>query len=162
MARQSQLQQAVETLRFQTGLLTQFFGFLIAVDALLVGYALAQRQAVFYLLAISAPLVALAASWVALNYAVPIVYVAVRLERQLLPAEDTMVATYVRTKFPIVFQRIVAALEATDPLQRDHIIGRRLRFSDVGTIVLTLVFVDILVHMVLFLLALTVFRHRLM
>jgi hypothetical protein len=105
---------------------------------LLVGYALSQRQAVFYLLAISAPLLTLAATWVVLSYAVPVAYVAVRLERQLLPEEDTVVATYVRTKFPVIYRRIAAVLETTDLHERDHIIGRRLPFLDIGRTMLVL------------------------
>lgn len=161
-ARHVQLQQAIETLRFQAGLLVQFYGFLIAVDALLVGYAISQKQAAFYLLAVSAPMLTMMASWVILVHAIPVAYVAIQLERRLLPDEDTVTVTWVRSRFPAVYRQITAALEAADAYERDRLVRRRVTLRDISNRIVLLVLADIAAHVVLFVVAVAVFHHKVM
>jgi hypothetical protein len=162
-ALQTQLQQAVETLRFQTGLLVQVWGFLIAADAVLVGYALSQKQAFLLLVASATPPLMLFAAWRTVSYELPIAYVAIRIERELLPNHETVTASYVRIRHPAVYQQIVAALELSDVADRYRLIGAT-RFSNGPSreLMPALFLVGTISHLCLFVLSLTTFHYKLM
>jgi len=85
-----QLQQAVETFRVQMSLLVQIWGFLIAADAILLGYALVQHKAVLLLAASGMPILMFLATRAMYLHGTPLLYVAVRLERELMPSQDTL------------------------------------------------------------------------
>src|SRR5689334_16371754 len=95
---QLQLQQAVETFRFQMGLLVQVWGFLIAADAILVGYSLSQRKAVLLVAASVMPILMFLAVRAIYSHGLPFLYIALQIERQLMPDRDTLTASYARMK----------------------------------------------------------------
>lgn len=109
-----ELQQAIETFRFQTGLLTQVCGFLVAVDSLLVGYGLTQNKSILLAIATSIPLLMIAALLRILKHALPISLVALRLERLLLGGQIGLATTYLQMQFSDFYSPLEAVLESGD------------------------------------------------
>jgi hypothetical protein len=101
-----QLQEALVTFRLQTSMMVQAFGFLVAADALLLGYGFSQKEAGILLIAGFMPLALLFVYIEVARHAVPVAYVAIRLERLLLPGEMTLAATYCATRIRPVFSAI--------------------------------------------------------
>jgi hypothetical protein len=94
-----QLQQSLETFRYAYNLLTQFAGFLIAADALLIGYGLSQRiSSVFLFGALIPAAIGLAMSQFVLHV-LPIWYVGMLTESRLEMSNDGLVGLYVRTHY---------------------------------------------------------------
>jgi hypothetical protein len=159
--KQLQLQQAVDTFRFQMGLLVQFWGFLIAADAVLVGYALSQRQAVLLLAASAMPIFMMLVARGIYLHGLPFLYVALRLERELMPREDSLTASYARMRFPHIYARVVAALDIEDVRKRDKAINNLKRHA-IRPRSLVVLLTGYLAHLGLFFVALAGFHYRFM
>jgi hypothetical protein len=101
-----QLQEAISTFQLQTSMMAQAFGFIIAADALLLGYGFSEREAGILLVASFMPLALLFVYIEILNHAAPVAYVAIRLEKILLPGELTLAATYAATRLGAAFRLI--------------------------------------------------------
>lgn len=159
---QLQLQQAVETFRFQMGLLVQVWGFLITADAILIGYSLSQRKSVLIAVASVMPVLMLLAVRAIYTHSLPFIYTAIGIERQLMPDRDTLAASYTRMKFPLLYNKILATLDLGDPNLSDAIVesGFPGRWSGVG--MRRLFIVGFLSHLTLFVLALAVFHYPFM
>ncbi len=101
-----QLQQAYDMIRFIGGVFIQATGVLIAADSVLLGYGLSQRQAVFLLIACAVPVLMLLVQAIAVANLLPIVFVALSLERSIVPDSPTLVASYLgakRLRLPKIF-----------------------------------------------------------
>jgi hypothetical protein len=107
-----QMQQAIETFRHQSTLFVQSAGFLIAADALLFGYGVAQKKAVPLLIASLTPLAIFIVLMLVLSHGLPVAYVAVSSEQRLLPKETTLAETYLMSKYPIAYSWIESAIKA--------------------------------------------------
>lgn len=155
---QLQLTQAIDAFRFQIGLLVQFWGFLIAIDALFLGYGFSQGKPLFLLLGITVPVIMIIAAWVVLAYSVPFAFAAVRLERRLLPEEVGVMGTYLRMRFPAMDRQVTALLEAASEDDADRL-GRGFPPLNPGMVIL--VSVDVGLHLALFVLAMALFHGKL-
>jgi hypothetical protein len=149
-----QLQQAFEGFRFQIGLLVQFWGFLIAIDALFIGYAFSEGKALFLLLGTAVPVIMVVAGWGVLAYSAPYALAAVRLERRLLSAGDGVMGTYLRMRFPAMYRNITAVVDSEGEVEAT------LRYPPVNRGMLLMVVVDVAFHLGLFGLALIMFDGR--
>lgn len=160
--RRLQLQQAIESLRHQQTLVVQMFGFLFTADALLLAYALTQRAAGILLAASLMPLGILVAIWRLQEQAIPYAYVAMYLERHLVPDRITLAATSLRTRHPVVYNRLEAALRMDDAKQQDREV-RKAALSYTGLFehrsswVLLAVF---MLQLTIFVIALAIFNYR--
>ena len=70
-----QLQQAIDTVRYQFGLIVQIWGFLIAGDALLVGLGLSQNKPVLLAIACVIPLIMIMTAERIASHALPFLLV---------------------------------------------------------------------------------------
>jgi len=109
-----QLQQAIEGLRQQQTHVVQASGFFITADVLLLTYGFSQRNASGLLAASLTPVAMLVATWLILTTGLPYAYVAIRLERELLPNWTPLVATIMKMRQPAVYKRLDVALGIDD------------------------------------------------
>lgn len=114
-----QLQQAIEFLRHSQTLIVQAFGFFVTADVLLLTYGFSQRSASGLLAASLMPLAMLVATWLILTTGLSYVYIAIRLERDLLPGRATLVATTVRMLQPAAYNVLDVALGMDDAGQHE-------------------------------------------
>ncbi|MFE9694460.1 hypothetical protein [Micromonospora sp. NPDC005806] len=160
-----QLQQSYESIRFVFGLAVQGVGILVAADSVLLGYGLAQRQAEFLLAAAIMPILIVLVGRVTITNAVPLAYVALRLERQSGDADTpTLGATYLRSKSPQLLHLLeehLAAEHANEApnLARDPLGHRWYRWHTMPNVILV---VGSLAQVGIFVVALTVFRYPFM
>ncbi|WP_328452000.1 hypothetical protein [Amycolatopsis sp. NBC_00438] len=121
-----ELQQAYDTIRHQATLLAQGVGFLIALDALLVGYGVAQGKGILLILASAIPLAMLFVIRLALSHAAPLALVALRAELTLRRGTDGLVATYLKTRLAGLYREIEKVSVSDDPIVRVEKLNRRL------------------------------------
>jgi hypothetical protein len=160
---EAQLQQAIDTFRFQMGLLVQVWGFLIAADAILVGYSVTQKKGVLLLIASVMPVLMFLASRAILAHGLPFLYIAIYLERRLMPSSETLTASYARMKFPMLYRRVAGALAIDDIEDRDKaILGSQLTSRRVSRGMPGVFFAGWLGHMALLVLSLTIFGYTFM
>lgn len=157
---QLEMQQALELARQVMGFAVQAAGFFIAADTLLLAYGLSQRRAGFLLLAGFAVVGVVVTLWRGLEGLAPIVYVAIYLERLLVVGHVTLVASYVRIREPIVYDRLNAALNIDDVQEREQSVRSAISLSSLSRSRTFQALAGMLVvHMALFVLALTVWDY---
>lgn len=78
-----ELQEAITTFRAQITLLVQIAGVIATADALLLGYGFAQRQSAIFLVASLLPVVLSVVGLEFTKYALPVIYVAMKIEDDL-------------------------------------------------------------------------------
>ena len=153
-----ELQEAFGTFRHLTSLLTQLFGGAIGGATLLLAYGFSQKKAGILLLAALVPLGGLLAYLEIMTQAVPIVYIAIKLEKKLLPGDETLMATFARIRLAPFFSQLVDTSDPEDPkigesilaLPRWRWIEKRIALFACGAIAVLLL---------LFLLTLTIFNY---
>ncbi len=123
-----QMEQALELTRQLLGSMVQTVGFFVAADALLLGYAVSQRKSGVLLFACLTVLGIFVSLWRGLNSIAPAAYVALYVERLLLPNHITLVASLLRIKYPAIYDRLDAALSIQDIHQRQQEIRRVVSF----------------------------------
>lgn len=114
-----QLTSALETVRFQMGLLVQLWGFLVAADAALLAFALQVESVPGLLIAATMPALLLAVRYEVLSHVVPVAFVAYQAERALVGGDGGLAAAYLAVRFPGVL-RIFAV---TEGLNRGEALG---------------------------------------
>jgi len=160
----AQMQHGYEALRSLAALAIQMCGFLIAANAVLLGYGLSQRHGGFLLVASVFPLLVLVLGALVVKNGFPMVYVALRAERHLAPDADTLCTTYLALRVPGLLARINAILDAGDP---DAVASMRslmsprhvLRFRSSGVLILASAWFS---QLALFVIALWFFDYRLL
>jgi hypothetical protein len=127
-----ELQQAIELIRHLISLFVQAAGFFIAADALLLGYGIGQRRALYLLFACLSVVGMAVTLWLLLGASVTPSYVAIRLERKLLgPNEVTLVDFVVRFRNRLLYERLIQADDAdTSFEERERLIRQGLPFRD--------------------------------
>ena len=121
-----QLQQAIETIRFQFGLMVQVWGFLIAGDALLVGIGLSQDKPIMLAVASAIPVMMIVAAERIAKHVLPFLVVALSIERALLPDRGTVIGTYLRLRHARLYDQLIAAIEAADATKNGSVAETRL------------------------------------
>jgi hypothetical protein len=154
-----ELQEAIVTFRHQTSIMTQALGYIVAADAILVAYGFSQREAGVLLVASLMPIFNLLIFVEVLKHGAPIAYVAMRLERKLMPGEQALATTYATTLTPI-YNYLKATLDnQTDSVYPVIHLPRWCWVKSRITIGLACVFVG---QLALFLIGLTVYHYRFM
>jgi hypothetical protein len=115
-----QMEQALELVRHLLGIIAQAIGFFIAADALLFGYGVSQKKSGVLLIASLTVVGIIASVALGLNALGPAVYVAVYVERLLLPNHTTVSALSLSVKWPAIYDRVNAALSMQDVQQREQ------------------------------------------
>jgi hypothetical protein len=106
-----QLSGAVQQYQFFTGLYVQSIGFLIAADAVLVGYSLNSRASGPILLATLMPPIMLLLRIGFGREALVAAYVAIQLEHRLDINVDCLISTQVATRYPGAYHRLLEILK---------------------------------------------------
>jgi hypothetical protein len=89
-----ELQEALTTYRHHTSLVIQAFGFIVAADSALLAYGFTQRVGAIFLIASLMPIVMLITVVEIMPRAAAAGYAALRLERSLLPNEESFAKLY--------------------------------------------------------------------
>lgn len=110
------MQHGYEALRSLAALAIQMCGFLIAANAVLLGYGLSQRHAGFLLVASAFPLLVILLATSIVRHGFPMVYVALRAERHLAPGVDTLCSTYLAVHAPRLLRKLEPILDDQDPM----------------------------------------------
>ena len=105
-----QLSAAVQQYQFFTGAYVQSVGFLIAADAVLVGYSFNSRASGPILLAALLPPIMLLLRIGFGREALVAAYVAIRLEHQLDINVDSLMSTQVATRYPAAYRKLLEIL----------------------------------------------------
>jgi hypothetical protein len=119
-----QMEQAMELVRHMLGIIVQAVGFFITANVLLIGYGVSQKKSGVLLLASFTVLGIIVSVVICLNSIGPAVYVAMYVERLLLPNHITVSASSLRIKWPSIYNRVDAALSIQDIQQREQEIRR--------------------------------------
>jgi hypothetical protein len=119
-----QMQQAMELARQLMGSIVQSAGFFITADILLLGYGVSQRKSGPLLFACFTVLGIFVSLWRGLSSLAPVAYVALSVERLVLPDQVTLFASVLRIKYPTIYDRLDAALSIPDTQQREREIRR--------------------------------------
>jgi len=116
-AQRLQLQQTVEWIRHLLGYFVQAAGFFIAADALLLGYGIGQKKAVFLLFACFSVIGMAVALWLFIDITIPASCVAIHLERELLGKDAIgLINLVLLSRSVAVYERLVRFDEArTNP-----------------------------------------------
>jgi len=102
-----QLSSAVQQYQFFVGLLIQGIGFLLAADAVLLGYSFNGRTSGAILLAALMPLLMLIARIEFGRQGLVAAYVAIQLEHRLDINADTLISTQVAARYPRVYHDLL-------------------------------------------------------
>jgi len=110
-----ELQQAIGTFQTQMSLLIQMAGFFIAADSALLAYGLTQRRAGILLLASFMPAIMLGIYIELRNSSIPVIYVAITLERKLHLRDAPLVETFALSRMSRVFAMPTETTDMADP-----------------------------------------------
>jgi hypothetical protein len=125
-----QLQQTIDWMRQLVGFLVQASGFFLAADALLLGYGITQKKAVFLLLAGFSVAGILVTGWLFARASIPANYVAIHLERRLLGSGSVGLASFVlRIENRRIYDRLIRADHVEDA-ERAKLVRQTLRLRD--------------------------------
>jgi hypothetical protein len=123
-----QMQQAMELARQLLGSIVQITGFFITADILLLGYGVSQKKSGPLLFACLTVLGIFVSLWRGLSSIAPAAYVALYMERLLLPNHVTLIASLLRIIYPAIYDRLDAALGIHDIQEREQEIRRAVSF----------------------------------
>jgi hypothetical protein len=113
-----QLSSAIQQYQFFFGQLIQSIGFLVAADALLLGYGINSHASGALLLATLMPLFMLLVRIEFGRNALVAAYVAIQLERQLGISADTLMSTQIAARFPTAYAHLTKIINIEDPAVR--------------------------------------------
>lgn len=120
---QLELQEAIATFRHQIVLLVQALSFIVAADAVLLGYGFAQKIAGILFVASLLPLGGLFIYIHIMTGLVRICYVAIRLEWKLSLHEDPLIGTWVKTRRDLPFSSVANLADLGDSKVRERILN---------------------------------------
>jgi len=95
----------------------------MAANALLLAYGFSQKKSVILLLACLLPVAAVAAYMEIMTQAIPVVYIAIKLERELLPHRETLITTFAEIRLDPLFAPLINAANVDDSAIRESILS---------------------------------------
>lgn len=101
-----ELQEAIITFRTQTTLATQIAGFIATADSVLLAYGFAQKASGILLIASVMPLILLVSYLEIFLSTVPVICVAITLEKRLRLGDNALARTFARTNLRYIFLAI--------------------------------------------------------
>ena len=113
-----QLSNATQQYQFFFGQFIQSIGFIVAADALLLGYGFNSRASGALLLAAFTPIVMLLIRIEFGRNALVAAYVAIQLEQQLSISTDALMSTQIATRFPAAYEHLTRVISMEDPAAR--------------------------------------------
>jgi hypothetical protein len=150
-----QLSSAIQQYQFWAGQLIQSLGFLIAADAVLLGYGISSRTSGAILLAALMPLAMLLVRIELGRQGLIAAYVAIQLECRLDSNADFLISMQVATRYPRAYRSLLEILRIESQDERVKALRKGMKprnvMRDSDTIIFTLA---ALVQIVLFLSAL--------
>jgi hypothetical protein len=154
-----ELQEALVTYRQYISQLVQANGFFSAADVALVSYAFSQRIAAILLVASALPILMLVSYILTMPIGGGLIDLVLRIERRLRIRKDSLGATIART----VPGKMVPAVGGHIEDLNDEEVGQlNLRWESRWAALPIIYYVVTAIHIVLFVLSLTVFHYRFM
>jgi len=154
-----ELQEALESYRQYLSQWIQSLGFLTAADVALISYAFSQRVAVILLVGSAFPLAMLGSYIITATFGSGLINLILRIERRLRIRQDSLGATIART---IPAKMIPAVGSHIEDLNDEEVRRLNLRWEERWGLLPIVFYAAIALHIVLFVLSLTVFHYRFM
>ena len=154
-----ELQEALVTYRQLTSQLVQANGIFIAADVALASYAFSQRIAVILLLASAFPILMAVSNMITGPIASSLINLVLRIERQLRIRKDSLGATLARTAPGKMIPAVGSRIEDLNDEEVRHL---NLKWESRWSVLPIVYYAGAAIHIVLFVLSLTVFRYRFM
>jgi len=158
-SRRIELQEALVTYRQLYSSFMQASGILVAADVALVSYAFSQRIAIILLVGAAFPIFMLVAWMVTGSQANPLINLVLRIERRLQIRKDSLGATLART---VPAKMIPAVGSHIEDLNDEEVRHLNLRWESRWSVMAIISYAGTALHIVLFVLSLTVFHYRFM
>jgi hypothetical protein len=154
-----ELQEALVTYRQYTSQFLQTAGILIAADVVLISYAFSQRIAVILLVASTGPIWLLVSYTIIVSTIGPFNDLVLRIERRLRIRKDSLGVTLAGATTGKMIPAVGSHIEDLNDEELRHLNLRwELRWSPPAIVL----YVGTAMHIVLFVLSLTVFHYRFM
>jgi hypothetical protein len=154
-----ELQEALVTYRQYVSQWVQGIGIFTAADVALVSYAFSQRIAVILLVASAFPMLMLVSYMITVSVAGPLINLVLRIERRLRIRKDSLGAILAR---PALAKTIPAAGSHIEDLSDEEVHHLNLRWELRWGVLPIIYYAGTAIHIVLFVLSLTVFHYRFM
>lgn len=154
-----ELQEALVTYRQYTSQWVQGTGFFTAADVALVSYAFSQRIAVILLVASAFPILMLVAYMLTVSINGPLINLVLRIESRLRIRKDSLGATLARTAPAKMIPAVGSHIEDLSDEEVRHL---NLRWESRWGVLPIICYAGTAIHIVLFVLSLTVFHYRFM
>ena len=154
-----ELQEALVTYRQYVSQFVQVAGILTAADVALVSYGFSQRIAVILLLASTFSIFNLVIWMITVSIAGPLINLVLSIERRLRIRKDSLGATLARTAPAKMIPAVGSHIEDLNDEEVRHL---NLKWESRSGIIPILFYATTAIHIVLFVLSLTVFHYRFM
>jgi hypothetical protein len=154
-----ELQEALESYRQYISQWMQGAGIITAADVALVSYAFTQRIAVILLLGSAFPMLMLVSYMITATFGGGLINLVLRIERRLRIRQDSLGATIART---IPAKMIPAVGSHIEDLNDEEVRQLNLRWESRWGVLPIVYYAGTALHIVLFVLSLTVFHYRFM
>ena len=154
-----ELQEALVTYRQYVSQFVQVAGILTAADVALVSYGFSQRIAVILLLASTFPIFNLVIWMITVSIAGPLINLVLSIERRLRIRKDSLGATVARTAPAKMTPAVGSHIEDLDDEEVGHL---NLKWESRWGVLPVILYAGSAIHIVLFVLSLTVFHYRFM
>jgi len=154
-----ELQEALVTYRQYTSQFLQTAGILIAADVVLISYAFSQRIAVILLVASTGPIWLLVSYTIIVSTIGPFNDLVLRIERRLRIRKDSLGVTLAGATTGKMIPAVGSHIEDLNDEELRHL---NLRWELRRSVVPIVLYVGTAMHIVLFVLSLTVFHYRFM
>lgn len=152
-----ELQEALVTYRQLTSQFTQAVGIFTAADVALVSYAFSQRIAVILLVASAFPILMQVSYMTVASISGPLINLVLKIERLLQIRKDSLGATLARTA---PAKMIPAVGSHVEDLNDEEVRDLNLKWESRWSVIPMMLYPGIVIHVVLFVLSLTVFHYR--
>ena len=154
-----ELQEALESYRQYISHWVQGTGFFTAADVALVSYAFSQRIAVILLVASTFPMLMLVTYMTTATIGSGLINLVLRIERRLRIRKDSLGATVARTAPAKMTPAVGSHIEDLDDEEVGHL---NLKWESRWGVLPVILYAGSAIHIVLFVLSLTVFHYRFM
>jgi hypothetical protein len=154
-----ELQEALVTYRQWASQVTQANGIFIAADVALVSYAASQKLAVILLVASAFPIFMLVSWMITVSMVGPLINLILRIERRLRIRKDSLGATLART---VPAKMIPATGSHIEDLNDEEVRRLNLKWESRWGVLPILYYATTAIHVVVFVLSVTVFHYRFM
>jgi len=154
-----ELQEALVTYRQYVSQFVQVAGILTAADVALVSYGFSQRIAVILLLASTFSIFNLVIWMITVSIAGPLINLVLSIERRLRIRKDSLGATLARTAPAKMIPAVGSHIEDLNDEEVRHL---NLKWESRSGVIPILFYATTAIHIVLFVLSLTVFHYRFM